>query len=606
MHPYKTPPFAAFRAPLSFTSVDPTPRMNYFDATPMDDAIEDRESDTEDGKANAPRKRAGFGFDVEESPTVCPTTTRRSLLVSLTAAAVVDSPSGAALAPTTGRPRLRSTGSLLAASTAALTLDGFSMSDVAMDLSPEEWDEGGLLANGVGLVKQARPLPPVTKPVSAPGPFGRSASWNLTRKRASEEARCSQSTTKPLNRKPPAIPASATPNSTNTISALTPADLDLLASLATPPRARSMHSLDPTPNPNPSLLSLPFAKRPGRHSATRSLSSRELLMSSSPPSSSSEEVMRSPSARRFRRTYSMVEGPKEFVGEDLDLEMEEGADKAVEKEEREEEKQEEEEGGSVEAMKWHEGVEGTMLPCFEEKGQDVLKRISPETLISLLDGTHQTRYDEHCLIDCRFPYEYEGGHIQGAVSVNTQDAIERMLLTSPRRGVRMVLVFHCEFSAHRAPRMALHLRNRDRQLNMARYPYLHYPEVYILKGGYSAFFQKYKERCTPQRYVEMTDSRHRDDLKQRMTHFKKNFGRSKSFTEGFTGWEGREGGRVKVAKVGARSVEEKERGGKASLGVTKVGGGSGVAKAAILGDAKTSMPLGRAGMLARIRGRTSV
>jgi len=41
---------------------------------------------------------------------------------------------------------------------------------------------------------------------------------------------------------------------------------------------------------------------------------------------------------------------------------------------------------------------------------------------------------------------------------------------------------------------AQYLRNRDRQLNVSRYPYLHYPELYIVKGGYSAFFEKFKVR----------------------------------------------------------------------------------------------------------------
>jgi hypothetical protein len=55
-------------------------------------------------------------------------------------------------------------------------------------------------------------------------------------------------------------------------------------------------------------------------------------------------------------------------------------------------------------------------------------------------------------VDCRFPYEYEGGHIAGAVNVNTWDALETYFLESPKQG-KTVVIFHCEYSAHRAPRL---------------------------------------------------------------------------------------------------------------------------------------------------------
>lgn len=36
------------------------------------------------------------------------------------------------------------------------------------------------------------------------------------------------------------------------------------------------------------------------------------------------------------------------------------------------------------------------------------------------------------------------------------------------------------------------LRNKDRQLNKDKYPNLNHPEVYLLHGGYKAFYQNYK------------------------------------------------------------------------------------------------------------------
>lgn len=52
------------------------------------------------------------------------------------------------------------------------------------------------------------------------------------------------------------------------------------------------------------------------------------------------------------------------------------------------------------------------------------------------------------------------------------------------------------------------LRHKDRACNAHQYPKLTYPEVYILDGGYSSFFQDHKYRCYPQSYVEMADKEH--------------------------------------------------------------------------------------------------
>lgn len=45
-------------------------------------------------------------------------------------------------------------------------------------------------------------------------------------------------------------------------------------------------------------------------------------------------------------------------------------------------------------------------------------------------------------------------------------------------------------------------------MNAERYPQLTYPEVYILDGGYSSFFNNHRSRCFPQNYVEMGAKEH--------------------------------------------------------------------------------------------------
>ncbi|KAA3677933.1 uncharacterized protein DEA37_0004444 [Paragonimus westermani] len=62
------------------------------------------------------------------------------------------------------------------------------------------------------------------------------------------------------------------------------------------------------------------------------------------------------------------------------------------------------------------------------------------------------------------------------------------LLGKPR--VTSHLLYICVL--HRAT----FLRNVDRMSNYHRYPFLYFPEIYIMKGGYSAFFQNYSFTCS--------------------------------------------------------------------------------------------------------------
>lgn len=41
---------------------------------------------------------------------------------------------------------------------------------------------------------------------------------------------------------------------------------------------------------------------------------------------------------------------------------------------------------------------------------------------------------------------------------------------------------------------AKYLRNKDRQANLASYPNLFFPDIYILKGGYQSFYRNHKVR----------------------------------------------------------------------------------------------------------------
>lgn len=147
------------------------------------------------------------------------------------------------------------------------------------------------------------------------------------------------------------------------------------------------------------------------------------------------------------------------------------------------------------------------LPHFVTDQAGDLPRITKDTMIDILDGRYNHMYEKRVIIDCRFEYEYQGGHIDGAVNFNDKEKLANQLLdVEPTSNA--LLIFHCEYSAHRAPLTAKFVRNRDRTINADRYPALTYPEVYILDGGYSSFFSDHRSRCFPQNYVEMDAKEH--------------------------------------------------------------------------------------------------
>ncbi|XP_065774703.1 M-phase inducer phosphatase 3 isoform X8 [Muntiacus reevesi] len=133
---------------------------------------------------------------------------------------------------------------------------------------------------------------------------------------------------------------------------------------------------------------------------------------------------------------------------------------------------------------------------------------------ALLSGEFQGLIEKFYIIDCRYPYEYLGGHIQGALNLHSQEELYNFFLKKPIVPLdiqkRIIIVFHCEFSSERGPRMCRSLREEDRALN--QYPALYYPELYILKGGYRDFFPEYMELCEPQSYCPMHHQDHKAEL----------------------------------------------------------------------------------------------
>jgi hypothetical protein len=124
----------------------------------------------------------------------------------------------------------------------------------------------------------------------------------------------------------------------------------------------------------------------------------------------------------------------------------------------------------------------------------------------VINGVYSDLIDSYEIIDSRYGYEYEGGHIlQSTHMMNPNDFLESFF-DCPR--TNCAVIFHCEFSHDRGPKMAGQFRGYDRHLHMQCYPRLSYPHVFILDGGYRDFHEQYPTLCDGE-YTPMLHEIHR-------------------------------------------------------------------------------------------------
>lgn len=151
------------------------------------------------------------------------------------------------------------------------------------------------------------------------------------------------------------------------------------------------------------------------------------------------------------------------------------------------------------------------LPTLGAGKSDSIQRISSKTVFDLLSGEYNMDF---CIVDCRFGYEYKGGHIRDAINISSNNEAFR-LFDNPK-----IVIFHCEYSSVRAPKVAQYVRNLDRNVNT--YPNLTLPEIYILEGGYKGFYFEYPDMCTPRGYIPMDDGKYKEDYNLELSKISKN------------------------------------------------------------------------------------
>ncbi|KAF1374444.1 hypothetical protein PFLUV_G00229150 [Perca fluviatilis] len=120
-----------------------------------------------------------------------------------------------------------------------------------------------------------------------------------------------------------------------------------------------------------------------------------------------------------------------------------------------------------------------VLPTVEGKHQD-LKYITPDTMVASLSGKFNHLVEQVIIMDCRYPYEFEGGHIKGALNLHQGGQCRWRLPphTTP-----------CLLSA---------------------------AAIFPREGGYKDFFPHFQAQCEPQSYRPM----HHEDFKEDLRKFR--------------------------------------------------------------------------------------
>ncbi|KAI1719779.1 rhodanese-like domain-containing protein [Ditylenchus destructor] len=163
-----------------------------------------------------------------------------------------------------------------------------------------------------------------------------------------------------------------------------------------------------------------------------------------------------------------------------------------------------------------------------QKAHGAFRSISADTLCELLSSMNDEEFNQKfILVDCRYPFEYNGGHIRHAVNIFDPSRIKEIFYPeNPQcyNGINSKIpIFYCEYSQVRGPCMARELRKLDRARNEHHYPFVNYKEIYLLDRGYKQFYDvsKYVEFCEPKNYIAMNHPDYEVELERFHFHKRK-------------------------------------------------------------------------------------
>jgi len=115
-------------------------------------------------------------------------------------------------------------------------------------------------------------------------------------------------------------------------------------------------------------------------------------------------------------------------------------------------------------------------------------RISTEYLYKLLLAKEKGRFPPGItnivLIDARWSYEYEAGHIKGSLNINLHYDIGKIFWRedrTPKYSKSTAIIMFCQYTHKRSVKLYRRMMKADRNFD--------YPNVYLLEGGYDLFFK---------------------------------------------------------------------------------------------------------------------
>jgi hypothetical protein len=96
-----------------------------------------------------------------------------------------------------------------------------------------------------------------------------------------------------------------------------------------------------------------------------------------------------------------------------------------------------------------------VLPVIKSNKHTDLYCISSDTLADVLDGKYSNQIDECIIIDSRYPYEYEGGHISCALNIYTKEKLfEEMFIKRLSKTLMQWATNNCR---HNRPHSSMHV-----------------------------------------------------------------------------------------------------------------------------------------------------
>ncbi|EDR21909.1 M-phase inducer phosphatase, putative [Entamoeba dispar SAW760] len=129
------------------------------------------------------------------------------------------------------------------------------------------------------------------------------------------------------------------------------------------------------------------------------------------------------------------------------------------------------------------------------------KTLSPYDLNQLINSS---KLDELFIVDVRYPYEFNGGHVRYSMNIATDVTLYKELnkLFEINHSKKIILIAYCEFSQTRAPSLLKELRHTIGNKLI---------DIFLVEGGYERIFEEYPSLCEGG-YIQMNDPRYFEEF----------------------------------------------------------------------------------------------